>query len=208
MLIVVCTSIAAYGVGESVWLAAAIGILEIGGLIAATIAGLVAAPELHIRTMVPVDLAGWGHTVSGAFIAFLRSSASRHWRTWPRRRRIHDRTVPRGILGAVAVSVVLYVAVATASDISDRAADNPLLDIFAGAGAWVFAMCGLSRRRQRLLVQIVMLARLFYGMACNRQLPTLFARVSSWTGTPLPATVLAGCIVSVAALASSSNCWC
>ena len=60
LLIVGCTAIAAYGVGESVWLAAAIGILEIGGLIVATIAGVIAAPELHFRTMLPVDLAGWG----------------------------------------------------------------------------------------------------------------------------------------------------
>ncbi len=199
MLIVVCTSIAAYGVGESVWLAAAIGILEIGGLIAATIAGLVAAPELHIRTMVPVDLAGWGHTVSGAFIAFFAFIGFETLANLAEETKDPDRTVPRGILGAVAVSVVLYVAVATAAVLSDRAADNPLLDIFAGAGAWVFACVGFLAVGNGVLVQIVMLARLFYGMACNRQLPTLFARVSSWTGTPLPATVLAGCIVTGAA---------
>ena len=79
---------------------------------------------------------------------------------------------------------MLYVAVATAAVLSDRAADNPLLDIFAGAGAWVFACVGFLAVGNGVLVQIVMLARLFYGMARNRQLPTLFARVNSRTGTP------------------------
>ena len=48
-----------------------------------------------------------------------------------------------------------------------------------------------------------MLARLFYGMARNGQLPAMFARVSPRTGTPLWATALAGCIVTGAAVVVS-----
>ena len=148
LLIVACTSIAAYGVGESVWLAAAIGILEIGGLIAATIAGLVAAPELHIRTMVPVDLAGWGHTVSGAFIAFFAFIGFETLANLAEETKDPDRTVPRGIVGAVAVSVVLYVAVATAAVLSDRAADQSAARHFRGSRSLGVRVRGLSCRRQ------------------------------------------------------------
>ena len=45
-----------------------------------------------------------------------------------------------------------------------------------------------------------MLARLFYGMACNGELPALLARIGPRTRTPTLATVLAGAIVLTAAL--------
>jgi amino acid transporter len=45
-----------------------------------------------------------------------------------------------------------------------------------------------------------MLARLFYGMARNGQLPELLARVNARTGTPLWGTALAACIVAGAAV--------
>ncbi len=202
-LIVACTSVAAYGVGESVRLAAAIAILEIGGLIAATVAGLLAAPELHFRTMLPVDLAGWSRTLAGAFIAFFAFIGFETLANLAEETKDPRRTVPRGILGAIAASIVLYVMVATAAVLSDSAPDKPLLDIFAGAGVWLFATVGFLAVGNGTLVQIVMLARLFYGMARNEQLPALFAQVNARTRTPLQATVLAGCIVTGAAVLAS-----
>ena len=203
LLIVACTSVAAYGVGESVWLAATIGVMEIGGLIVATIAGLIAAPELHVRTMVPADLAGWGGTVAGAFIAFFAFIGFETLANLAEETKDPHRTVPRVIVGAIAASIVLYVAVATAAVLSDSSAERPLLDIFAGAGVWLFACVGFLAVGNGALVQIVMLARLFYGMASNGQLPALLARVSSRTGTPLWATALAGFIVIAAAIVVS-----
>ncbi len=111
--------------------------------------------------------------------------------------------MPRVILGAVAASIVLYVAVAMAAVLSDSSVQRPLLDIFAGAGVWLFACVGFLAVGNGTLVQIVMLARLFYGMARNGQLPALLGRVSSRTGTPLWATALAGCIVTGAAVVVS-----
>ncbi len=203
LLILACASIAAYGVGESVWLAAAIGVIEIGGLVAATIAGLLAAPELHIGAMVPVGLAGWKRTVSGAFIAFFAFIGFETLANLAEETKEPHRTLPRGILGAVAASIVLYVAVAAAAVLSDASPEKPLIDIFEGAGAWAFACVGFLAVVNGALVQIVMLSRLFYGMACNRQLPAGFARVNRWTGTPLWATAFAACIVTAAAVVVS-----
>jgi basic amino acid/polyamine antiporter, APA family len=199
-LIAACAAVAAYGVAESVWLAAAIGIMEIGGLIAATIAGLVAAPELQVRTMLPADLAGWGRMASGAFIAFFAFIGFETLANLAEEVKDPRRTVPRGILGAVAASIVLYVAVAVAAVLSDSTPERPLLDIFAGTGAWLFAIVGFLAVGNGALVQIVMLARLFYGMARNGQLPELLARVNARTGTPLWGTALAACIVAGAAV--------
>ncbi len=203
LLIVGCAAIAAYGVGESVGIAAAIGILEIGGLIVATIAGVIAAPELHFRAMLPVDLAGWSGTMAGAFIAFFAFIGFETLANLAEEAKDPHRTIPRGIVGAIAASIVLYVMVAIAAVLSDSGADRPLLDIFAGVGVWLFACVGFLAVGNGTLVQVVMLARLFYGMARNGQLPVLFARVSPRTGTPLWATALAGCIVTGAAVVVS-----
>ena len=70
-LMIVCfTAIAAFGVRESVGIAAAIGVIEIGGLVAATLAGFLTAPKLHFDGMLPTDLPSWGGMIAGAFIAF------------------------------------------------------------------------------------------------------------------------------------------
>jgi basic amino acid/polyamine antiporter, APA family len=51
-----------------------------------------------------------------------------------------------------------------------------------------------------VLVQIIMLARLFYGMAQRRQLPAVLGRIHARTRTPIEATALAGTIVLATAL--------
>jgi amino acid transporter len=203
LLILTCTAIAAYGVKQSVWLAAAFGIIEIGGLIAATVVGLLVAPELHMRSMLPADIAGWRGTFAGAFIAFFAFIGFETLANMAEETKDPNRTVPLGILGAVTASIILYVAVAAAAVLSDSTADRPLLDIFSGAGTWLFAAIGFLAVANGALVQIVMLSRLFYGMACNEQLPSLFGRVNAGTGTPLPATMLAGCIVTITAIVVS-----
>jgi len=64
------TLIATLGVRESVGLAAVMGVLEIVGLIAATVSGLLIAPDFHLGGLWPGDLAAWRGVVAGAFIAF------------------------------------------------------------------------------------------------------------------------------------------
>jgi amino acid transporter len=172
-------------------------------LIAATIAGLLAAPELHFRSMLPLDFTALSRTFAGAFIAFFAFIGFETLANLAEETRDPRRTLPRGILAAIAASIVLYVSVAVATVLSDSASDRPLLDIFAGAGVWLFATVGFLAVGNGTLVQIVMLARLFYGMARNAQLPALFARVNLRTQTPLQATALAGCVVIAAAVVAS-----
>jgi basic amino acid/polyamine antiporter, APA family len=95
---------------------------------------------------------------------------------------------------------VLYVAVATAAVLADSTSGRPLLDLFEGNGASVFAVVGSIAVANGVLVEIVMLARLFYGMARNGELPSILEQVDTRTRTPTVATILAGAIVLAAAL--------
>ena len=87
-----------------------------------------------------------------------------------------------------------------AAVLADSTASSPLLDLFEGTNASVFAAVGGIAVANGVLVEIVMLARLFYGMARNGELPAVLGRINPRTRTPTVATVLAGTIVLAAAL--------
>ena len=195
------TGIALLGVRQSVGLAAAMSVVEIAGLLVATGAGLLAAPAYHFGAMIPLGAGAWRDTLAGAFIAFFAFLGFETLANLAEEVKQPRRTLPRGILGAIAVSILLYVAVTTAAVLAGATDSNPLLGLFQGRGATAFASVAAIAVANGVLVQIVMLARLFYGMARNRQLPALLGRVSARTDTPTQATVLAGGIILAVALA-------
>jgi basic amino acid/polyamine antiporter, APA family len=199
-LVIAFTGIATLGVRETVGIAAAIGAIEIAGLVAVTAAGFARAPEFHLAGILPTDLAGWQGTLAGAFIAFFAFIGFETLANLAEEVKNPVRTVPLAILGAVGASVILYVAVASAAVLADSTAGQSLLGLFEGMGASVFAAVGSIAVANGVLVQIVMLARLFYGMASRGLLPGTLARVETRTGTPALATLLAGAIVLAAAL--------
>ena len=150
--------------------------------------------------MVPFTLAGWSGVLAGAFIAFFAFIGFETLANLAEEVKDAQRTVPRGIIGAVAASSMLYVLVATAVVLADRTGGNPLLGLFEGRNVSLFAAIGSIAVANGVLVQIIMLARLFYGMASNGQLPAALGRVHRRTRTPVVATAIAGAIVLVVAL--------
>ncbi len=194
------TVIAAVGVRESVTMAAVMSLIEIVGLVIATLAGFLVAPDFQMAGMVPLTLAGWSGVLAGAFIAFFAFIGFETLANLAEEVKDAQRTVPRGIIGAVAASSVLYVLVATAVVLADRTGGNPLLALFEGRNVSLFAAIGSIAVANGVLVQIIMLARLFYGMASNGQLPAALGRVHRRTRTPVVATAIAGAIVLVVAL--------
>ena len=196
------TAIASYGVRESVGLAAALGALETAGLAAAVVAGFVAAPEFNMSKMLPADLADWQGVFAGAFIAFFAFIGFETLVNLAEEVNDPTRTLPRGIVGALAASVLLYVGVAMAVILAGvpTSEGNPLLGLFEGTAASVFAAVGTVAIANGVLIDIIMLARLFYGMAGLGQLPAILGRVHPRTQTPMVATVAAGALVLATAL--------
>jgi basic amino acid/polyamine antiporter, APA family len=198
--VVLFSAIAAFGVRSSVGLAAVLAVLEIGGLIAATIAGLWAAPEFHLAGMIPADTAAWRGAMAGAFIAFFAFTGFETLANLAEEVKDPRRTVPRGILAAVAASIVIYLVVTTAAVLADSPAATPLLSLFSGWQLALFAGVAGIAVANGVLVQIVTLARLLYGMARREQLPAFLGRVHPRTQTPIPATVVAGSVILAMAL--------
>lgn len=198
--VVTFTAIAAFGVRSSVWLAAALGIVEIAGLGAATIAGLWTAPAFDLVGMIPKGPAAWHAVMAGAFLAFFAFIGFETLANLAEEAKQPRETVPRSIVGAIAASIVIYVVVAATAVLAHSPATSPLLSLFSGQGVVIFAVVAALSVANGVLVHIITLARLFYGMAARGQLPALFARVHPRTHTPIRATVFAGGIVLATSL--------
>ncbi len=200
LVIAVNTAIAIYGVKTSVGLAAIIGAIEILGLGAAVAAGLYLAPNYRIEALLPSEADGWLGILDGAFIAYFAFIGFETLVNMAEEVKDPTRTVPAGIVGAVAASTALYVLVAASVILAERAGGNPLLSLFEGKGALAFSIIGSVSIANGVLVEIVMLSRLFYGMARAGLLPRAMGRVESFTRTPVIATLAAGAIILATAL--------
>lgn len=200
LLVVTFTLLAVAGVRESIGFAAVIGAVEILGLLVAAGAGFLAAPTFDVTAMLPMSFAAWQSVVAGAFIALFAFIGFEGLANMAEEAKDPRRTVPYSIVGAVLVSTLLYVLVAVALVLSGRGGQSPLIDLFQGSHATLFAAVGALAIANGVLVQIMMLARLFYGMARRRQLPAVLGRVHPRTRTPVEATALAGGIVLATAL--------
>lgn len=194
LVVLLFTCVAALGVRASVFLAAAIGAVELLGLLAAIASGLWHADGTSLAAMLPQGAAGWNGVAAGAFIAFFAFMGFESLANMGEEVRDPHRTLPRGILGAIVASLVLYLAVSVAAVAGGREPDS-LAGLFRGMGATVFALVGTLAVANGVLVQVVALARLLFGVARRGQLPAVLARVHPRTRTPLPATLLAGGMV-------------
>lgn len=199
--IVLCfTTVAVIGVRESVAVAMILGLAEVGGLVVASVAGLRMAPEVDLRAMLSLTGSGWSAATAGAFIAFFAFLGFETMANMAEEVRDARRVMPRAILGAIGLSIGLYMLVAIAVTAAGRAGENPLLELFEGRNATVFAAASALAVANGVLVGIVMLARLFYGMACNGELPSILGVVSARTRTPIVATLGAGGFILATAL--------
>ena len=200
LLVTAFTLLAMAGVRESTGFAAVIGAVEILGIAVAAGVGFVAAPTLDVVVMLPSSFDAWQGVVAGAFIAFFAFIGFESLANMAEETKNARRTVPHSIVGAVLVSTLLYVVVAAALVFAGRGGQSPLIDLFRGSHATLFAAVGALAIANGVLVEIMMLARLFYGMAQRRQLPAILGRVHARTRTPIEATALAGSIVLATAL--------
>lgn len=200
LLIVTFTLLAVAGVRESIGFAAIVGAVEILGLVIAAGAGFLAAPAIDVAAMFPNNFTGWQSAIAGAFVAFFAFIGFESLANMAEEAKDPRRTIPYSIVGAVLISTLLYVAVAAALVSAGRTGQSPLIDLFQGSHATLFAAVGALAIANGVLVEIVMLSRLFYGMARRRQLPAWLGRVHPRTRTPIAATALAGGIVLATAL--------
>ena len=202
--------VTARGIRETAWLALAITVVEVGGLLLILIAGaehLGRLPSQWRETTPNLSIDGWKGVFLGAFLAFYSFVGFEDMVNVAEEVRKPERNLPVAILLALAISAILYICVATvlvcSAPVDDLAqSDSPLAYVFGDrpyAGD-VITLIGMLAGLNGALVQIVMASRFSYGLAKSGQGPGFLSRVNEKTRTPLEATVLIVSIVLVLAL--------
>lgn len=211
-LVVGLTAVAVWGIGESVGIASAITLLEVGGLLFVLAGGAPVLAELPDRwpaLMPPLSAAGWGGVAAGATLAFYAFLGFEDIVNVAEEVTDAPRLVPRAIVVTLVLSTALYVAVASlavlAVPVPELAASDAPLALVSERVLLreprVISAIAIVAVMNGALIQIIMASRVVYGLASRGQLPGGLARIAPRTRTPWIATWTVGGLVLALALA-------
>ncbi|RKZ61418.1 MAG: amino acid permease [Gammaproteobacteria bacterium] len=206
LLIVLLGCLAAWGINQSVKVAALLTLAEITGLLiiiyvgADQVTGLSILPE-QIELLDQDDtyrnfsLLG---IFSGAFLAFYAYIGFEDMVNIAEEVKNPQRNMPRAILLCVVVSSLLYAGVTLVSlsvltPAELKQTDAPLAAVYAratGNAPVVITVIGIFAVINGALIQLIMSSRLLYGMASKQWLPGFLGRINPVTRTPINSTVL------------------
>ncbi len=210
--VVLATAVACWGVAESVSIAATITALEIAGLGIACMIGGANIPALLDSPMDLLPAAGyadWALVFSAALLAFYAYIGFEDMVNMGDEVVDASRTMPVAIMLALIISTGLYVVVALVFISSVpldvlASTDAPFVELVqrnSDLPVSSITIISLLAVTNGALVQIIMSARILYGMSKQQLIGPFFSRVSARTQTPVRATLLAGSVVLLFALA-------
>ena len=202
---VALTLVALKGVLESMAIAALFTVIEIAGLVAVTAAGFIATPVAEWVTPAAVPWLGLATATSLCFFAFI---GFEDLENMSEEVRDPSRVMPRGILLSLAITTVLYLIVSVAAVRAvphDEIAvsERPLALVWeAGTGfSPVFLEAiAVAAAVNGVLAQIIMAARVLFGLGRRASWLSVFTQAHVTRGTPTRATLLVGAAVILAAL--------
>jgi len=202
VLVILFTFIACLRVELGALLAALFGALEVGGLVFAMALGIDALGAAPARAgeLVPHGGAEWRGLAAGAFLAFFAFMGFETLANMAEETRDVTRTLPRAIVAAIAVAAVLYGLVALIAVLAvplDTLAGStaPLCLLLDRAGVPCgrgFAAVALVALSNGIIVELMLVARLVYGMAKRGLVPGWLGAVNARTRVPARATLLGG----------------
>ncbi len=209
LTVTLLTGVAVWGVSESVALAVIITLIETGGIVYVGVvaAGAAGASEIPAASVVPDTVDVLPGIMLGAFLSFYAYVGFEDLVTMAEEVKRPERTLPRAILISVVVTTLLYVVVGTLSILVVPASElaesrTPLATVVEYAGrdsaalSYISVLAGINGA----LVQIIMGARVIYGLGTEDARFEFLARVNPRTRTPVRATLLVGGLILVLAL--------
>ena len=201
------TALAILGAVESLTFAALLTLVEVLGLGLVVWAGFSAEPVAAWSAPPPPAPSGILAASIFAFFAFLGFDDLVNMAEEARE---PSRTMPRAILLALAITAVLYALVALAAVRAVPAADlaaseRPLALVWSagtgGGSAGFLSAIAVAAALNGVLAQIVMSARVLFGLGRRAPSLALMHRAHPRFGTPVAATALAGAATISAAMA-------
>lgn len=201
ILVLIFGMISGLGISQATTVVVAITILEVGTLVYLLLTGSDAFITLPDRMIEIGDVTGvnvWLGILSGAFLAFYAFIGFEDMVTLAEEVKDVRRTLPRALMLSLILTLILYVsvslmAVLTVPPEQLAGSNTPLAELVIDRGRYVILAVGLVSILTGFngaMVQIVMAARVAYGMADSGQAPSWLGIISKLTHTPLLATAV------------------
>jgi amino acid transporter len=198
--------VAAWGIAESVLAAALITVLEVGGLLLVVIISADALTTLPARLpefLPGTESAPWLGTLVGVTLAFYAFIGFEDMVDVAEEVKDVQRVLPRAILLTLAITSALYVLLMVSALLSLppeilRRSAAPMATLFeanTGRAPTIITLIALFAIVNGALIQMIMGARVIYGLASRHQLPAWLGRVSTRTRTPLIGTAVVAVLV-------------
>lgn len=200
--------LAIWGIRQAVLVAALFTVIEVGGLL--LVIWVARGSFVHLDDWV-LEL-GSGFSLgqlsfigSAAVLSFFAFIGFEDMVNVAEEVRDVDRTMPRAIILTIIITSLLYVVVSLVALLSVSAgvlgqSDAPLADLYAnvsGRSPVPIVLIGTLAIVNGALIQIIMGARVLYGLASQGNLPAVIGYVHPRFQTPVIATLLIGGIVVV-----------
>jgi len=195
-------AIAAWGIAQSVALAATITLIEVGGLVWVILTAgdaFATLPEHWEQFLPGADGSAWIGVLVGVTLSFYAYIGFEDMVDVAEEVKDVRRTMPIGILLTLAISTLLYLILMTSALLTMTpqalaATDAPLSAIYeanTGSSSRLIGLIAILAIVNGALIQLVMASRVIYGLSSRGQLPGLFRHINPHTQTPLVATGLA-----------------
>lgn len=212
LLLFVLTIIACWGIAESVSVAAFITLLEFSGLLLIIIllgGELEQLPDRLPSLLPPTDFNIWLSIFLGGFLAFYAFIGFEDMVNVAEEVVAPERNMPLAIILAMITASVLYILIALIAVLALpletlQQTKAPMVDLLRPYGpnaANAIALISLIAVVNGALVQMIMGARVIYGMAKLDLAPAWFAKIAARTHTPIRATLLISALIWLLALA-------
>lgn len=212
ILIVLMGLIAAWGVKESVVFAALLTVIELIGLLVIIVAGYWYNPTIFsdLGDIVPAldDKIALSGIFAASLIAFFAFIGFDDVVNLVEETKNPARNMPLAILITLVIATILYFAVTAIAVLSvpldDLAGSSApiglLFERLTGVSPLAITLIAVVATLNGIVIQIVMAARVLYGLGNEGSIPAFFAIINQKTRTPLISTVIITAVILLLAL--------
>jgi amino acid transporter len=199
LVVLAMGAVAAWGIKESVTFAGIMTLIEVSGLLLIVAGGLLKpglGPEIGRALSAPLEPAVWPGILAAGMLAFFAFIGFENLANVAEEVHEPARTLPRAIFLTLLLATALYflvgaiavVAVPPAELAASRAPLSLVFERVTRLSPRAFSAIAVIATLNGVIVQIIMVARILYGLAERGSLPAVLGRVSPRTRTPLVAT--------------------
>ncbi|TQV72086.1 amino acid permease [Aliikangiella marina] len=210
-IVILLAMIACWGIQQSVVTVAVITLVEVIGLILVivvnsdSVINLQRPPSAFLPSLGPQI---WLSIFTASFLAFYAFIGFEDMVTLAEEVKSVKKNLPYGIVISLLITLLLYVGVSFIAvisvDLGDFASSNTPMAELTRQSAWLspqtLIIISLLAGINGALVQIIMAARVLFGMARNQQAPQVFKSINAKTQTPINASVIVTTTILLLAL--------